>query len=67
MKCLSAVHLKGQGDVDIAEVYGTGTVLRRAEFYGLTAGTAFDIRHGWDLSKPAHRRRLWATMEQERP
>ena len=53
--------------VHVAEVFSSLGKVRFVYKFGLTPGSAFDLRTGWDLNDPAQRARMWPHLHQERP
>ena len=61
------VQLGVHPSVHVAEVFsslGTALFVHRS---GLTPGSAFDLRTGWDLNDPAQRAKKWSHLQHERP
>ena len=61
------LSLGATSSVDVAELFCPGRFTDEAKTFGLIPGTAFDLRTGWDADDPQQVRKLWLTLEQERP
>ena len=53
--------------VHVAEVFSSPWTARFVLRFGLTPGSAFDLRTGWDLNDPARRAKMWSHSQHERP
>ena len=53
--------------VHVAEVVSSPGKARFVHRFGLTPGSALDLRTGWDLNDPAQRAKMWSHLQQERP
>ena len=53
--------------VHVAEVFSSPRTARFVRRFGLTSGSALDLRTGWDLNDPAMRAKMWSHLQPERP
>ena len=51
---------------DVAEVYSPERVTKLCNRYGLTKGSAMDLRAGYDFNLPEDRRRAWKVIKDEK-
>ena len=61
------VQLGVHPSVHVAEVFPSFWTARFVHRFGLTPGSAFDLRTGWDLNDPARRAKMWSQLLRERP
>ena len=51
----------------VAEVFSPPRIAEMAGKKGMVQGTSFDLETGWDLSDPAHKKRMWSRLQTEQP
>ena len=52
IKEIQELHAYQLSAVDVSEIFNPGRFASQATAFGLVPGTAFDLRTGWNLSKP---------------
>ncbi len=60
-------HLFGQWEPVVSEVYSPPRVAAEASRHGMKAGSSFDLKTGWDLSKAEDRKDMWRSLKEEKP
>ena len=65
----AALHAVSGEQVDVSELFGGGSFVEAATATALnmTPGAAYDLRTGFNLSKPATRAKVWADLERQKP
>ena len=61
------IQLGVRPSVHVAEVFSSPRTARLVHRFGLTPGSAFDLRRGSDLNGPAQRAKMWSHLQRERP
>ena len=60
------IQLGVHPSVHVEEVCSSPKTARFVHRFGLTLGSAFDLRTGWDLNDPAQRAKMWSQLQHER-
>ena len=58
---------KNLKELTVSELYSTPRVAQQAQEDGLTAGTSFDLKNGYDFNRSADRKRAMRVLEKENP
>ena len=61
------VKQKGEGKVDVMEVFSPERVGKVAEYHGLVQGAAFDLQNGWDLNDETQRQKMEKILDEQKP
>ena len=51
----------------VSEVFSPPRIAAEAHRQGLKQGGSFDLKTGWNLSDPAHKRAMWKQLKEEAP
>ena len=61
------IHSGVHPSVHVTEVFSSPGDARLVHRFGLTPGSAFDLRTGWDLNDTAQRAKMWSHLQHDRP
>ena len=61
------IQLGVHPSLPVAEVFSSPRTARFVHRFGLSPGSALDLRTRWDLNDPAQRAKMWSHLQHERP